>query len=62
VQNLRWGIEQLTLSALRNVIGMLDLDHTLSSRDTINTQIRAALDERDGLITEPSPLPGVAAE
>ncbi len=44
VQNLRWGIEQLTLSALRNVIGSLDLDHTLSSRDTINTQIRAALD------------------
>ena len=29
VQNLRWGIEQLTLSALRNVIGQLDLDHTL---------------------------------
>lgn len=44
VQNLKWGIEQLTLSALRNVIGSLDLDHTLSSRDTINTQIRAALD------------------
>jgi hypothetical protein len=32
VQNLRWGIEQLTLSALRNVIGALDLDHTLTSR------------------------------
>src|SRR5271165_526905 len=44
VQNLKWGIEQLTLSALRNVIGSMDLDHTLSSRDTINTQIRAALD------------------
>ena len=44
VQNLRWGIEQLTLSALRNVIGNLDLDHTLTSRDTINTQLRAALD------------------
>ena len=44
VQNLRWGIEQLTLSALRNVIGQLDLDHTLSSRDTINAQLRAALD------------------
>jgi regulator of protease activity HflC (stomatin/prohibitin superfamily) len=44
VQNLKWGIEQLTLSALRNVIGSLDLDHTLSSRDNINTQIRAALD------------------
>lgn len=44
VQNLGWGIEQLTLSALRNVIGSLDLDHTLTSRDTINTQLRAALD------------------
>jgi len=44
VQNLRWGLEQLTLSALRNVIGQLDLDHTLSSRDTTNTALRAALD------------------
>ena len=44
VQNLKWGIEQLTLSALRNVIGALDLDHTLTSRDAINTQLRAALD------------------
>src|SRR5471032_1526537 len=44
VQNLTWGLEQLTLSALRNVIGQLDLDHTLSSRDTTNTQLRAALD------------------
>src|SRR6266481_1704560 len=44
VQNLRWGIEQLTLSALRNVIGSMDLDHTLTSRDSINTQLRAALD------------------
>jgi regulator of protease activity HflC (stomatin/prohibitin superfamily) len=44
VQNLRWGLEQLTLSALRNVIGQLDLDHTLASRDTTNAQLRAALD------------------
>ena len=44
VQNLRWGLEQLTLSALRNVIGQLDLDHTLSSRDTTNSQLRSALD------------------
>ena len=44
VQNLRWGLEQLTLSALRNVIGQLDLDHTLASRDTTNSQLRAALD------------------
>jgi regulator of protease activity HflC (stomatin/prohibitin superfamily) len=44
VQDLYRGIDQLTLSALRNVIGALDLDHTLTSRDTINTQLRAALD------------------
>ncbi len=44
VQNLRWAIDQLTLSALRNVIGSLDLDHTLTSRDEINGQIRTALD------------------
>ncbi len=44
VQNLEMGIEQLTLSALRNTIGSLDLDHTLTSRDEINNQLRAALD------------------
>src|SRR3989475_11869262 len=44
VQNLRSGLEQMTLSALRNVIGQLDLDHTLASRDTTNAQLRAALD------------------
>ena len=44
VQNLQRGLEQLTLSALRNAIGALDLDHTLTSRDTINTQLRSALD------------------
>ena len=48
VSNLKWGLEQLTLSALRNVIGGLDLDHTLTSRDTINSQIRAALDVSTG--------------
>ena len=45
VERLTFGVEQLTLSALRNVIGALDLDHTLTSRDSINTQLRAALDE-----------------
>jgi regulator of protease activity HflC (stomatin/prohibitin superfamily) len=44
VQNLRWAIDQLTLSALRNVIGSLDLDHTLTSRDEINGHLRTALD------------------
>ena len=44
ISNLARGLEQLTLSALRNNIGALDLDHTLTSRDTINTQLRAQLD------------------
>ena len=44
VERLKFGIDQLTLSALRNVIGALDLDHTLTSRDTINSQLRVALD------------------
>ena len=44
VSNLTLGLDQLTLSALRNVIGQLDLDHTLASRDTTNSQLRAALD------------------
>ena len=44
IQQLDWGLEQLTLSALRNVVGSLDLDHTLTSRDSINTQLRSVLD------------------
>jgi regulator of protease activity HflC (stomatin/prohibitin superfamily) len=45
VSNLKRGLDQLTLSALRNVIGELDLDHTLTSRDVINTKIRASMDQ-----------------
>ena len=39
------AIEKLTQTTLRNVIGDLDLDQTLTSRDTINTKLRAILDE-----------------
>lgn len=39
------AIEQLTVTTLRNVIGSLDLEQTLTSRDHINTQLRVALDE-----------------
>ena len=46
VQNLAWGLEQLTLSALRNVIGQLDLDHTLASRDSTNTSLRRGVERR----------------
>lgn len=39
------AIENLTATTLRNIIGEMDLDETLTSRDTINTKIRAILDE-----------------
>lgn len=39
------AIENLTATTLRNIIGDLELDHTLTSRDTINAQIRVILDE-----------------
>lgn len=45
VSNLPDAIEKLTLTTLRNVIGELDLDQTLSSRDTINQKLRTILDE-----------------
>lgn len=39
------AIENLTATTLRNIIGDLELDHTLTSRDVINTKIRVILDE-----------------
>ncbi|MBR2316291.1 MAG: SPFH/Band 7/PHB domain protein [Clostridia bacterium] len=39
------AIENLTATTLRNIIGELELDHTLTSRDTINAKIRGILDE-----------------
>lgn len=39
------AIENLTATTLRNIIGEMDLDETLTSRDTINTKIRSILDE-----------------
>jgi len=45
VQNLPDAIEKLTQTTLRNVIGELDLDQTLASRDTVNSKLRAILDE-----------------
>jgi regulator of protease activity HflC (stomatin/prohibitin superfamily) len=42
------GIEQLTVTTLRNVIGDLTLEETLTSRDQINTQLRLVLDEATG--------------
>ena len=45
VHNLPDAIEKLTQTTLRNVIGELELDKTLTSRDTINTKLRLILDE-----------------
>ena len=39
------AIENLTATTLRNIIGDLELDQTLTSRDTVNTKMRAILDE-----------------
>jgi regulator of protease activity HflC (stomatin/prohibitin superfamily) len=44
ISTLERGIQQLTLSALRAVVGEMDLDHTLAGRDLINTKLRASLD------------------
>ncbi len=45
IANLPDAIEKLTQTTLRNVIGEMDLDETLASRDTINTKLRTILDE-----------------
>ena len=44
VENPIMAIENLTATTLRNVIGDLELDETLTSRETINTKMRASLD------------------
>ncbi len=48
VANFIQAIEQLTVTTLRNVIGGLDLEATLTSRDQINGQLRGVLDEATG--------------
>ena len=49
VENPIMAIENLTATTLRNIIGDLELDQTLTSRETINTKMRSALD----LATDP---------
>src|SRR6476619_6378970 len=48
VANPLQAIEQLTVTTLRNVIGGLTLEDTLTSRDNVNSQLRAVLDEATG--------------
>ncbi len=45
IQNLPEAIEKLTQTTLRNLVGAIDLDETLVSRDKINHELRAILDE-----------------
>ena len=45
VERPMMAIENLTATTLRNIIGDLELDETLTSRDTVNTKMRAILDE-----------------
>lgn len=45
VENPIMAIENLSATTLRNIIGDMELDETLTSRETINTQMRASLDE-----------------
>lgn len=48
INNFMLGIEQLTVTTLRNVIGSMDLEEALTSRDQINGQLRGVLDEATG--------------
>ncbi|WP_375475891.1 SPFH domain-containing protein [uncultured Jatrophihabitans sp.] len=48
IANYIQAVEQLTITTLRNVIGSLNLEQALTSRDSINTQLRGVLDEATG--------------
>jgi regulator of protease activity HflC (stomatin/prohibitin superfamily) len=48
IQDYLQGVEQLTTTTLRNVVGGLNLEEALTSRDNINSQLRVVLDEATG--------------
>jgi regulator of protease activity HflC (stomatin/prohibitin superfamily) len=48
IANFLIGVEQLTVTTLRNVVGGMDLERTLTSREEINTELRGVLDEATG--------------
>jgi regulator of protease activity HflC (stomatin/prohibitin superfamily) len=48
IANYVQGIEQLTVTTLRNVIGTMTLEKTLTSRDSINAELRGVLDDATG--------------
>ncbi len=45
IQSLKKGIEYLSITTIRDIIGKMDLDETFTSRDDINTKLRVILDE-----------------
>ena len=45
IQSLKKGIEYLSVTSIRDIVGKMDLDSTFSSRDTINDKLRSMLDE-----------------
>ena len=45
IQSLKKGIEYLAITTIRDIVGKMDLDDTFSSRDIINEQLRAIIDE-----------------
>jgi regulator of protease activity HflC (stomatin/prohibitin superfamily) len=48
ISNYLQAVEQLTVTTLRNVVGSMDLEQTLTSRDDINSRLRGVLDEATG--------------
>src|ERR687895_798341 len=48
IANYLQAVEQLTVTTLRNVVGSMDLEKTLNSRDSINSQLRGVLDDATG--------------
>ncbi|MFI6502309.1 SPFH domain-containing protein [Nonomuraea typhae] len=48
IANFIVGVEQLTVTTLRNVVGGMDLERTLTSREEINTELRGVLDDATG--------------
>jgi len=48
IANYLQAVEQLTVTTLRNVVGSMDLEKTLTSRDSINSQLRGVLDDATG--------------
>ncbi len=48
IANYIQAVEQLTMTTLRNIVGGMDLEETLTSRDAINSRLRGVLDEATG--------------